>query len=402
MKIGLIGFGNIGQGVEELIFKQKAKIKKRFGEEISVQSILVRNVTKARLAFDKTAIFTDKFDDLIYNPEIDALVEVTGAVDEAYDYLSRGLKAGKHVITANKAVVSKYFEELSQLAVDNNKAFLYEASVGGGVHIIKSIIEDAHLNNISYVRGILNGTCNYILSKIEDEDVEYEKVLKEAQKLGYAEPDPSADVDGLDTLRKTRILSSLIMGGKVREEDISCFGISNIGHDDLQIMKELNASVKLIGEGAVKDGKYYATVMPTFLPKSDIFSQIKSSTNLISYEGNNIGQVSFVGAGAGRYPTADAILRDLVDAMVGSYIPGNPISNEEITISNYDMEGYFYIRLNRKYEDIFDGLYEEKTDLFDKVFILTKKIKFGIILDLVKNLKKKDFFLARILKEDDQ
>ena len=400
MKIGLIGFGNIGKGVEELVFKQRACIKKRFGQDLSIHSILIKDASKKREAFDKNIIFTDRFEDLLENEEIEALVEVTATKEEAFDYISRGLRKGKHIITANKAVVSKYFEEISALADQVGKGFLYEASVGGGVHIIKSIHEDLHLNELKYVRGILNGTCNFILSKLEDEGLDYAEVLKEAQDLGYAEPDPSADVDGIDTQRKTRILSSLIMGGKVDEGSIDAFGISGISGKDIKIFKEKSLSVKLIGEGLIEEGKYFATVMPTLFPKGAIFSNIKAATNMISYYGNNIGEVSFVGPGAGRYPTADALMRDIVDAMQGSYIAGDPLGGEKIEISNGQLSAVYYLRVPKALEEKALDLADEKYDLGDDIAIFTKEMRLEAVLDLIKGLKKEDFFLAKLLKED--
>ena len=236
------------------------------------------------------------------------------------------------------------------------------------------------------------------MSKLEDEAIEYEYVLKEAQMLGFAEPDPSADVDGIDSQRKTRILSSLILGGKVVEDDIDTFGISNISSKDIEIFKEHNLSVKLIGEGKVVDEKAFATVMPSLFPKSAIFSNIKSSTNMISYYGDNIYEVSFVGPGAGRYPTADAILRDLVDAMEDSYISGNPLKSSAISLSNAELEAIYYVRLPKSisYTNLAENLY----DLEDENAFFTKKVKLSEILELIEGLDKNQFFLAKIIEEE--
>lgn len=400
MKLGLIGFGNIGKGVEELVFKQREAIKNRFGEEISISTILINDLEKERETFDENIVFTNDFESLLEDDEIEGLVEVTATIEEAYHYLSQGLKKGKHVITANKAVVSKYFEELSALAEENKRAFLYEASVGGGVHIIKSVHEDLHLNKIKYIRGILNGTCNFILSEIDGKGSDYNDVLKEAQDLGFAEPDPSADVDGIDTQRKTRILSSLIFGGKVSEEKISSYGISNISVGDIEIFKKKNYKIRLIGEGLVEDGRYFSTVMPNLCPLYTTYANISGSTNCISYYGNNIGQVSFIGAGAGRYPTADAIMRDIIDVFQGTYISGNPLVNEEVEISNYQMNGEFYLRLPKKLSESVENLAIEKFDLGEDISIFTKSIPFSYVQDLIKDLNKDQFFLAKILKEE--
>ncbi len=399
MKIGLIGFGKLAQEVEKMLFKQKENIKKRFGEEITIQAILVRDVNRSTTALNKTAFFTENFYDLLEDPDISALVDLTNSCEDAFFYLSEGLKAGKHVITANESLVSKYLEELFQLAADNNKAFLYGASLGGATSIIKSIIDSSKLNEITYVRGLLDGPCNLILSQLEDGDKDLEEVLEDNKEVS-TKFDLSGGLNGLSSRKKASILISLALAGRVKEEDISCFGVSNIDNDDLQIMRELDSSIKMIAEGAFKDGKYFATVMPTFISKKDLFSQIKTSKNIISYEGDKLDQVSLITADGSIVSSSSAIIRDLVDVMEGTKLACNPLTKGKITLSNQDMEGYFYIRLNKKYERVFDGLYEEKTDLFDQAFILTKKIRFGIILDLVKDLDRKDFFLARIIKDE--
>lgn len=380
-----------------MLVEQKENIRKRFGEEITVQAILVKDISKSNSAFNKTAFLTENFYDLLEDPEISILVDLTDSGDDSFSYLSEGFKAGKHAVTSNHTLIAKHLEDLSKLAVDNEKAFLYGACLGGGINIVKSILDDSQISEITHIKGILDGPCNVILSKL-DEDNKLEDILKNNDKTSKNHVQ-GACLDGLKTKKEATIITSLAFSGQVKEEDIACFGISNIDHDDLQIMKELDSSVKLMADGAFKDGKYFATIMPTFVKKTDIFSQVKSNKNIISYEGNKIDQVTFIGPDGSILSTASAVVRDLVDIVAGSYQAFNPLTKGKITISNQDMEGYFYIRINKKYEKIFDGLYEEKTDLFDKVFIITKKIKFGIILDLVKNLDKKDFFLARILKD---
>lgn len=395
MKIALIGFGNIGKGVEELIFKNREKIKTYTGRDISIKTVLINSINKKRDPFDKNIIFTDDFSLILNDEEIDTIVEVTATEEEAFYYLKNAFQRGKNVVTANKAVVSKYFEELFELSKKYDVKFLYEASVGGGVHIIKSILEDLPFNNITNVRGILNGTCNFILSEMNLNGTGFNKALKKAQDLGFAEPDPSADIFGIDTRRKTRILSSLIFNKKVREDEIFTFGIDKVNSNDIKVLSEKNYSLKLIGEGRFKDEKYYSYVMPVAVDENSVFYNINGATNIISYSGDNIKDVFFVGEGAGRYPTSDSILRDLVDIASGNAIESYVHNSEELNLSNLDLKSKFYIRIPKDFINFDENIIDEKVEL-DYVHIFTKEIKLSEVLDIVRNVEKDNYFLAKI------
>ncbi|MGI5949984.1 homoserine dehydrogenase [Peptoniphilus sp.] len=394
MKIALIGFGNIGKGVEELIFKNKSKIKNYTGRDISVKTVLINNINKKREPFDKNIIFTDDFNLLLNDDEIDTIVEVTATEDEAFFYLKSAFQKGKNVVTANKAVVSKYFEELFTLSKKYDVKFLYEASVGGGVHIIKSILEDLPFNNITSVRGILNGTCNFILSEMTESGTDYDEALKKAQDLGFAEPDPSADVLGIDTRRKTRILSSLIFNRKVLEKEIFTAGIDKINANDIKVLSEKNYSLKLIGEARYECGKYFSYVMPAAVDENSVFYNINGATNIISFTGDNIKDVSFVGEGAGRYPTSDSILRDLVDISCDnavSYVH----SGEEINLSNSELKSKFYLRLPKDFVNFDIDVVDEKIETCD-LHVFTKEIELSEVIDIVRKVESGYYFLAKI------
>ena len=284
MKIAIMGFGTVGTGVEEILYKKrKSLLKNNF--DITIERILIKNKNKKRKPHDKDLIFTDDFDEIL-NSDLDTVIDVTSNLEETHERIVRLMKAKKNIVTANKAVVSKYFEELSELARENEVYLAYEASVAGAIPIIHPLMEEVFFNDISEISGILNGTSNYILSKMEREGLDYEEVLKEAQELGYAEADPSADVDGLDAMRKIRILSSLIYDAKIAEDEIFTFGISTIKKSDFNFAKDMAYSIRLLGKSSLKDGKINISVMPRFL-KDDFFAKTFASTNAIKVLGEN-------------------------------------------------------------------------------------------------------------------
>ena len=237
INIGLLGLGTVGQGVVEIIRKKEKDLENLLNKKIKIKKILVKNINKERDIQPSKDIITDDFKDILEDDEINIIIEVTSDLEESYGYIKDSLNKGKHVVTANKAIVSKYFEELNNLSIKNKVAFLYEASVAGGIPVLKPLKEEIALNEIDEVQGILNGTCNYILTKMFQEGLDYKEVLKVAQDLGYAEADPAADVEGHDTLRKLRILGTIALQGTILEEDIILEGIDNISSFDVEQMK---------------------------------------------------------------------------------------------------------------------------------------------------------------------
>lgn len=400
--IGLLGLGTVGTGVVEILEKRRDKLKDLTGQDINIKKVLVKNLNKERPIELKSDILTTNYEEILLDEDINIIVEVTGDLEKSYKYISDALKKGKHVVTANKAVVSKYFEELSSLAAKNNVGFLYEASVGGGIPVLKPLKEALALNEIIEVQGILNGTCNYILTRMMNEGKSYEDVLKSAQELGYAEADPTADVEGHDTLRKLRILSTLALQGQIKEEDILLNGISNITSFDINHIKNMNSTIKLVAEAKALDDGFTAIVLPMIVPDSNYFANVNMAYNSVAFKGNNVGELKFYGAGAGKLPTANAVLSDVIDIVMNTYRKGNPLGHRMMKNLNSTIGAKYYLRVSDANDDIIHslrGLAKETLSIGSITAIITKEIKLSALNKLITDLKidKTRYFLAGIL-----
>ncbi|NLC65358.1 MAG: homoserine dehydrogenase [Clostridium sp.] len=399
INIGLLGLGNVASGVVEILEKRKDEIYKLVGKNINIKKILVKDIDKKRdVDIDKDKL-TTSFDEILKDDEISIILELTSALEESYDYIKLALKNKKSVVTANKAVVSKYFEELSSLADENKLSFLYEASVGGGIPIIKPLKEELVLNKISEVKGILNGTCNYILTNMFEKGLEYDAVLKKAQELGYAEMDPSADVKGDDTLRKLRILGTLALQGRVQEKDIILEGIDKITLFDIEKVKAMDSTVKLIGEIKELEGAYYAIVMPTIVKKDSYFAGVNMAYNSVSFNGDNVGELKFYGSGAGKLPTGDAVIRDLLDIVLDYDRKNNPLGDRVLENRSLDFKGKYYLRISDSEEKTLKLLDEISGEIISNTAIITKEIKYKHLMDKISDLdiNEDKYFIARIL-----
>ncbi len=399
INIGLLGLGNVASGVVEILEKRKDEIYKLVGKNINIKKILVKDIDKKRdVDIDKDKL-TTSFDEILKDDEISIILELTSALEESYDYIKLALKNKKSVVTANKAVVSKYFEELSSLADENKLSFLYEASVGGGIPIIKPLKEELVLNKISEVKGILNGTCNYILTNMFEKGLEYDAVLKKAQELGYAEMDPSADVKGDDTLRKLRILGTLALQGRVQEKDIILEGIDKITLFDIEKVKAMDSTVKLIGEINELEGAYYAIVMPTIVKKDSYFAGVNMAYNSVSFNGDNVGELKFYGSGAGKLPTGDAVIRDLLDIVLDYDRKNNPLGDRVLENRSLDFKGKYYLRISDSEEKTLKLLDEISGEIISNTAIITKEIKYKHLMDKISDLdiNEDKYFIARIL-----
>lgn len=402
VNIGLLGLGTVGTGIVEIINNRKDQLKNIVGKDINVKKILVRNLNKERGLDLEEGILTTDFNEILRDKEISIIVEVTGDLECSYEYITEALKAGKNVVTANKAVVSKYFEELSSLASEKNLAFLYEGSVGGGIPVIKALKEQLSLNEILEVQGILNGTCNYILTRMIDEGKSYDEVLKIAQELGYAEADPTADVEGHDTLRKLRILATLSLQGKITEEDIILNGISSIISFDINNIKSMDSTIKLIGEAKVCEDGFTAVVQPVIVKNSNYFANVNMAFNSVAFKGDNIGELKFYGAGAGKLATANAVLSDVLDIILDSYRKGNPLGENNLKNNNDKLKGNYYLRISTPNKDIISVLRDISNKILSEesnIAIITEEVEIAKINNLISSLgiDKKDYFLARIL-----
>lgn len=398
--IGLLGLGTVGTGVVEILEKRQDELKELTGKEIIIRRILVKNKDKQRNINIDESIITTNFEDVLKDKDINIIVEVTGDLEKSYEYIKEGLISGKHIVTANKAVVSKYFEELSNLANEKDLAFLYEASVGGGIPVIKTLKEQLALNEITEIQGILNGTCNYILTRMFEEGLDYKDVLKKAQELGYAEADPSADVEGDDTLRKLRILGTLALQGKINEEDILLDGINRITAFDMEQIKKMNSTVKLIGEVKAVENGFTAIVQPIIINEKSYFANVNMAYNSVAFKGDNVGELKFYGQGAGKLPTANAVLSDLLDIIMDSYRKGNPLGTEKLKNLNESLRGEYYLRVPKNIDaNLLKNITEEILSTEEFIAIKTKEVKLQDIINLLKSqgINKENYFLGRIL-----
>lgn len=310
VNIAVLGYGTVGSGVYDVLVKNHDSISKKVGDDINVKYVLdLREFPNDPV----NSVLVHDFDTIVNDPEIDIVAEAMGGLEPAHIFAVRTLQAGKNYCTSNKELVAKYGPELLELAKQNNKNFLFEASVGGGIPIIRPLNQSLTADEITEITGILNGTTNFILTKMDKEGLAFDTVLKEAQALGYAEKDPTADVEGYDACRKIAILSSLAYGLHVNFEDIYTEGITKITDVDFKYARKLGLSIKLFGKSKKVDGKCYAMVAPFMISTDSPLYCVNGVLNGILVNGEVIGDVMFYGSGAGKYPTASAVVADIVD-----------------------------------------------------------------------------------------
>ncbi|MBQ8411749.1 MAG: homoserine dehydrogenase [Ruminiclostridium sp.] len=309
--IAVLGFGVVGSGTVEVLYKNKEALEKKIGEEYEVKRILdLRDFPDSPYA-EK---FTKSFDDIVNDPEIDIVAEVMGGIKFAYPYVKACLEAGKSVVTSNKELVAAKGAELLRIAREHNVNFFFEASVGGGIPIIRPLNQCLSANEIDEIAGILNGTTNFILTKMIKEGMGFDEALKIAQDLGYAERDPSADVEGHDTCRKICILASLAFGKHVYPDNIHTEGITKITLEDVKYCESMGAVIKLIGYASNRDGKIAIMTCPAVIEGDSQLAGVNDVFNAILVKGDATGDVVFYGKGAGKLPTASAVVSDIVIA----------------------------------------------------------------------------------------
>lgn len=311
-KIAVLGYGTVGSGVVEVINTNYDSIAKRAGDVVEVKSVLDLRDFPGDPIQEK---IVHDIDLIINDPEIDVVVEVMGGVEPAFTFVKRALEAGKSVCTSNKALVAAHGSELLAMAKERNLNFMFEASVGGGIPIIRPLNQSLTADEITQITGILNGTTNYILTKMSRKGSSYEDVLKEAQELGYAERNPEADVEGFDACRKIAILTSLAFGSTVKFEEITTEGITKISTEDFKYAEQLGCVVKLLATSKKIDNKVYAITAPFMIDETHPLYNVNDVLNGIYINGNVIGDVMFFGAGAGKLPTASAVVADVVDCV---------------------------------------------------------------------------------------
>lgn len=311
MKIAVLGYGTIGSGVVEVLDRNRASITKRAGEEISVKYVLDLREFPGNPIED---ILVHDFATIAEDDEVGCVVETMGGTEPAYSYVKECLLRGKSVCTSNKALVAKHGAELLEIARQKKINFLFEASVGGGIPIIRPLNQSLTSEEIMEITGIVNGTTNYILTKMSQEGATFEAALKEAQDLGYAERNPEADVEGHDAGRKLAILASLSYGMQVDFEDIYMEGITKITDTDFKYAEALGAEIKLLAQGKRVDDNFYAMVTPKMIRDDNPLYSVRGVFNSILVKGNTLGDVMFYGSGAGKLPTASAVVADVIDA----------------------------------------------------------------------------------------
>lgn len=312
IKVGLLGLGTVGTGVVRIVENHQEDLQNQVGSSIEISKILVSDVNKARsIQVDREKLTEDAWE-IIRDPEINVIIEVIGGTTHTKDYLVEALKLGKHVVTANKDLMALYGTELLEIAQRNSCDVYYEASVAGGIPIIRTLIDGFSSDRVTKIMGIVNGTTNYILTKMTQEGASYEDVLKEAQQLGYAEADPTGDVEGLDAARKMTILARLGFHTSVDLNSVSVKGISSVTKEDILYAKRLGYQIKLLGIAECDENQVSVSVQPTMVKNSHPIASVNGVFNAVLVYGEAVGETMFYGAGAGELPTATSVVADLV------------------------------------------------------------------------------------------
>lgn len=381
MKIAILGFGTVGSGVYEIITNGKTEEL----SNIEVKSVFARSRDKMHLA-------TNDYSEIINDEEISLVVECLGGINPAYEFIKEALQNKKHVVTANKAVAAKYLDEFVKLAKENNVNFIFEASVGGGIPWLANLERTRRIDEVSRVYGIFNGTSNYILDNMYRNNSEFDSTLKTAQELGYAEADPSADIDGGDVVNKIILSNALAFDIHVKPE-FPIYSMRNITKNDIDYLKKYDYAVKYIGETNVDNGKYETSVMLSIFGKDSQEAAVPLNNNIITLDGSFIGELKFYGQGAGKLPTGNAIVQDIIDINLevprkDLVLKNNLEYSEELTKKKY------LIRLNK----------ELNSDLISKVeqyegncYLETKEITLKALKELLAQVEEldKDFVVAK-------
>lgn len=349
IQVAVMGYGTVGSGVVEVIEKNKEEINKKSNEALNIKYILdLRDFPgdpyEDKIVHDVEVILND--------PEVQIICETMGGLKPAYEFTKRALMSGKSVCTSNKELVATHGPELIQIAHEHICNYLFEASVGGGIPIIRPLNYSLTAEKIDAISGILNGTTNYILTKMEREGAAFEEVLKEAQEKGYAERNPEADIEGYDACRKIAILSSLMCGKNVRYQDIYTEGITKITADDFKYAKVMDCTIKLLGLAKEENGGLYAMVSPFLISKSHPLSMVNDVFNAVCVHGNMLGDSMYYGRGAGKLPTASAVVSDVVDCArhIGKIITCF-WDAEDVKLTNVDeVERAFFVRVEKAKE----------------------------------------------------
>ncbi|WP_274970510.1 homoserine dehydrogenase [Lachnoanaerobaculum orale] len=387
--IAILGFGTVGSGVYEVIKENNALLKQKTGEDIAVKKILdIREFAGS----EWESLVVHDIKEIIEDNDIDVVVETMGGTSPAFEFVRDALLSGKHVTTSNKALVAAHGTELLKIAREKNVNFFFEASVGGGIPIIRTLTESYAGEHFKEITGILNGTTNYILTKMDVEGEDFEKALSTAQELGYAERNPEADVEGYDTCRKIAILASLATGKEVNFEEIHTEGITKIDTTDFEYAKHMKLSIKLFGDSKFEDSKVFAFVAPVMVERDHPLYMVNDVFNGIMVEGNMLGKSMLYGSGAGKLPTASAVVADIVaitknkDKNVATFGWGD--EKQEVADMNETSHKYF-VRFKGRDAEFINKCKETFKNA--KEVYLDGKDEFALVTEL---MKERDFLAA--------
>ena len=347
----LLGLGTVGTGVYKVLRQQRDEMEQKIGAVVEIKKILVRNLKKAAAKIDDPSVLTNNWKEIVEDDSIDLVIDVMGGIEPARTWILEAFQAGKHVVTANKDLVASYGSELLDSAAEYRRDFLFEASVAGGIPIIRPLKQCLAGNHISEVMGIVNGTTNFILTKMTQEGMEFAEALALATKLGYAEADPTADIQGLDAGRKMAIMASIAFNSRVTFQDVSTEGITQISSKDIRYAKELGCVIKLLGVARNTDTGIEVRVQPMLIPDTHPLATVNDSFNAVFVHGDAVDDAMFYGRGAGELPTASAIVGDVFDIVRNILADATgrigctcykqlPIKDPD------DMESRFFLRLH--------------------------------------------------------
>lgn len=383
MKVAVLGYGTIGSGVVEIINNTNNAYLKDV-EVIKVLDLPINN--------DKCSLIVNDINDIVKDASIDCVVETMGGLHPAYEFISAALENKKSVVTANKAVVAAYMNEFIEKAKLNGVNFLIEASTGGGIPWLAGLKKATRVDDINYFYGIFNGTTNYILDRMYNKGFDFAEVLKKAQDKGYAEADPSADIDGYDVKNKVTISSAMAWQAYVDMNDFLCYGIRNIVKNDIDFFKSMGKVVKYIGEARLSDNRYEAYVMPTLFDNSDVESNISTNFNICTLNGDTIGDLKFYGQGAGKLPTANAIVQDILDIKANT--PDTDLNVNIKPVYDDEMSKNIYVT---RTEDLVDSIHiEEKKTFNNVVYEFTKPITAKQFRELTKDWHDENAFVCKL------
>ena len=410
VKLALLGLGTVGGGVYKLLERQKEELLDKAGASLELVKILVHNIKKERAGVD-ASLLTDKWEEIIEDPQIEIVIEVMGGIEPARTMILEALNAGKNVVTANKDLVAEYGRELLDAAQKNQVDFLFEAAVAGGIPIIRPLKQCLASNEIDEVIGIVNGTTNYILTKMFEEGMDFEEALAKATELGYAEADPTADIEGLDAGRKVAIMASIAFHSRVTFSDVYTEGITKITAEDIAYAKEFDCVIKLLAVAHNTDKGIEVGVYPVLLGKEHPLSSVRDSFNAVFVHGDAVDDAMFYGRGAGEMPTASAVVGDVIDVARNLQFGCNGRISctcyQDLPVKPFDeVKNKFFLRMQVKNEpgvlakvaSVFGGhkvsirrvvqkhVQEEAAELV----ISTEKVKEYHIKDALRELQKMD------------